>query len=233
MKKRGPHPQDLKLFSATQYPLLKRATTDLSWLLSRKYSKDAAMKIVGDSYALRKRQREAVGRCSFSKQQIAKRKRTNVGRASIKNKVVYIDGFNILTTIEAALGKGVLIKGHDGVIRDMASMHGTYRILKDTKKALEMLGISLENWGVKEAVWYLDRPVSNSGRLKKLMEEIAEAEGFKWRVEVVKNPDTILLRKKQIIMTADSGILDNISKWFNITEYVLRRFNLKGNLHKL
>ncbi len=233
MKRRGPNPQDLKLFSATQYPLLKRATTDLSWLLSRKYAKNSALKIVGDSYALRKRQREAVGRCSFSKQQIAKRKRTKVGRASIKNKIVYIDGFNIITTIEAALGKGVLLKGRDGVIRDMASMHGTYRVLKDTKKALEMLGISLENWGVKEAVWYLDKPVSNSGRLKKLMEDIAETEGHNWKIELVKNPDPLLIRKKSIIITADRGILDNISKWFNITEYVLKRFNLKGNLLKL
>lgn len=233
MKQRGPHPQDLKLFSKIQYSLLKRATTDLSWLLSRDYPKNSSLKMVGDSYALKKRQREAVARCSFSKKQIAKRKRTTVGRAQIKNKKVYIDGFNIITTIEAAIAKGVLLKGRDGVVRDMASVHGNYRILKDTKKALEMLGISLENWGVKEVVWYLDRPVSNSGKLKKLMEEIAENEGYNWTIELVKNPDPVLIRKKQIIITADSGILDNISKWFNITEYVLRRFNLKGNLLKL
>jgi len=233
MKKRGPHPQDLKLFSRTQHLLLKRATSDLSWLLTRDYPKDSSLKMVGDSYALRSRQREAVGRCSFSKKQIAKRKISMVGRAAIKNNKVYIDGFNIILTLEAALGKGYLIKGRDGVIRDMASVHGSYRVLNDTKKVLEMIGLSLENWGVKEAIWYLDKPVSNSGKLKALMEEIAKKEGYNWKVELVKNPDPVLIRKKQIVITADSGILDNISKWFNITEYVLRRFNLKGKLLKL
>ena len=61
---RGPHPQDAKLFSPAQLPVLQQATRDLSWLFSHGYSIDASLKLVGDRYQLNARQRLAVARCA-------------------------------------------------------------------------------------------------------------------------------------------------------------------------
>ena len=102
---------------------------------------------------------------------------------------IEIDGYNVLTTIEAALSGGVLLLARDGALRDMASMHGSYRKVDETRPALELIGQTLAGFGVSEALWLLDRPVSNSGRLKKIIEDLAGQRGWTWQVELVHDPD--------------------------------------------
>ncbi len=53
---------------------------------------------------------------------------------------MWVDAFNLITTVEAALAGGVLIKGRDGCLRDMASMHGSYRKVAETIPALHCIG---------------------------------------------------------------------------------------------
>ena len=74
----------------------------------------------------------------------------------------------------------------------------------------------LASLGVAEAFWLLDRPVSNSGRLKQLMECLAAERGWPWRIELVADPDAALAESGQIVATADSGILDRCTAWFNL-----------------
>ena len=92
----------------------------------------------------------------------------------------------------AALGGGVLLLGRDGCCRDMASMHGSYRKVAETLPALELLGRTLAACDLRECRWLFDRPVSNSGRLKGIVEELAVARDWPWRVELVPDPDAIL-----------------------------------------
>ena len=48
----------------------------------------------------------------------------------------------------------------------MASMHGSYRNVDETEPALTLIGEVLNAFRPSECCWYLDRPVSNSGRLR-------------------------------------------------------------------
>jgi hypothetical protein len=98
----------------------------------------------------------------------------------------------------------------------MASMHGSYRKVRETVPALDLLGRTLARLGVAEAVWLLDRPVSNSGRLKRLMEDHAAAQGWPWRVELAADPDRVLVDLPEVVATADSAILDRCRRWFNL-----------------
>ena len=43
-----------------------------------------------------------------------------------------IDGYNVLTTVESALAHGLLLIGRDGCMRDLASMHGSWRKVDET-----------------------------------------------------------------------------------------------------
>ena len=54
---RGAHPADPKLFGPDQLRKLRRAVTELSWLLSRGYNMTSSLKLVGDRHGLRERQR--------------------------------------------------------------------------------------------------------------------------------------------------------------------------------
>ena len=129
---------------------------------------------------------------------------------------MWIDGYNVLTSIEAALSHGVILHARDGCFRDMASMHGSYRKVEETVPAIRLLGAQLQQWGVARVVWLLDRPVSNSGRLKQLLAESAELAGWLWEIELVTDPDVDLIRCDQIVASADSQVIDSAGRWFNL-----------------
>jgi hypothetical protein len=221
---RGPHPEDVRLFTPEQVPELRQATADLCWLLSRGYAHESSLKLVGDRYALLARQRIAVARCACSQADAAWRRERQVGVEKLPHAALLLDGYNVLTTIEAALSGGVILVGRDGAYRDMASMHGSYRKVAETRPALELLGEVIEAAAVEQCCWYLDRPVSNSGRLKGIIEQIATAHRWSWQVELVPNPDVILVELQEkaecasplIIATADSAVLDRCRAWFNL-----------------
>src|SRR4051812_23098234 len=106
---RGPHPEDVRLFAPEQWPALRAAVGDVAWLLSRDYAIKSALKLVGDRYRLNERQRLAVMRCTCSEESLARRRGHEVAVELLAGRVVWVDGYNLLTTIEAALGGGVLL----------------------------------------------------------------------------------------------------------------------------
>jgi hypothetical protein len=213
---RGPHPEDARLFAPEKVPRLSQAVDDLCWLLSRGYAPDSSLKLVGDRYGLVARQRVAVARCSCSEGDVRRRASREVDNRSLRGQPLCLDGYNVLTTIEAALAGGVILAARDGAYRDMASMHGSYRKVSETLPALELLAAELARLQVAQCVWYLDRPVSNSGRLKTVMEELALRQGLPWRIELAPNPDAVLAESPEIAATADSVILERCSRWFNL-----------------
>ena len=222
-KHRGPHPEDARLFAPEVWPLLREAAADLCWLLSRGYADKSSLKLVGDRYELVARQRTAVGRCSCSDARAARRKDRRVRPEGLAGRPLWLDGYNVLTTVESALAGGVVLAGRDGTYRDMASMHGSYRKVAETLPALKLLGRVTAALKVGQCLWYLDRPVSNSGRLKQIMEDVAAAEGWPWQVDLVHDPDALLAETGQIVATADSAILDRCTAWFNLARETVVR----------
>lgn len=220
-KHRGPHPEDRSLFAEPQVPALRQAVRDLSWLLSRGYSSTSAVKLVGDRYSLNSRQRLAVARSSCSDEALARRTRHRVATDQLSGEAVWLDGYNVLTTIEAALSGGVILRARDGCCRDMASMHGSYRKVEETLPAIQLIGEALSRWKVESVRWLLDRPVSNSGRLKTILAEAAEAIGWSWDIELVPDPDKILKECQEIAATADSQILDAADRWTNLAAEIV------------
>jgi hypothetical protein len=217
-KHRGPHPEDARLFDERALPRLRAAAADFCWLLSHHYPHTSSLKLVGDRYELLARQRIAVSRCCCSDAVATQRQSREASSEQMAGRVLWIDGYNALTTIEAALAGGVILAARDGTYRDMASMHGSYRRVAETRPALELLGQTIAALGVAECRWYLDQPVSNSGRLKKIIEESAASHGWTWQANLVPDPDAVLAHPPAgiIVATADSAILDCGPVWFNL-----------------
>lgn len=222
-KHRGQHPSDAKLFGRSQLPKLQQAVKDLSWLWSRGYAEKSSLKLVGDRYRLQGRQRLAVARCSCSRQAASRRRLHALPEEAMKGKSLHIDGFNLLITIESALSRGLILEGVDGCYRDIASIHGTYKRVTETEEAILLVGKALEELDVKGAAWYFDRPVSNSGRLKQTVIELAEKNNWAWKGELHYNPDHLLAGQAEPAVSSDSVILDNAPQWFNLARYIVRR----------
>jgi hypothetical protein len=134
-KHRGPGPQDPKWFGPDAQAGLRAAVADLSWLFSRGYVAPSAVNLVGDRYRLVERQRVAVLRSACSDVALAGRRSRELDLRSIRGRPLRIDGFNLILTLETALGGGVVLVGRDGCYRDMASVHGTYRRVAETRPA--------------------------------------------------------------------------------------------------
>ncbi|HEY8459904.1 MAG TPA: DUF434 domain-containing protein [Blastocatellia bacterium] len=215
LRHRGAHPGDRKLFEPKNHEILRQAVRDLSWLLSRGYAARASLKLVGDRFELKERQRLAVARAACADQQKASRARTLLPLESINGQELLIDGFNIIVTTEAALSGGALIVCRDGCVRDMSSVHGSYRSVAETEEAIRLISETLLGAKPASALWLLDQPVSNSGRLARLIREMAAEHNWPWSVEVVMNPDKILRSSDRIAVTSDSNILDFVRAWIN------------------
>ena len=218
---RGPHPEDGKLFAPAAWPRLGAAVADYSWLLTRGYAEPSALKLMGNRFELNQRQRAAVARCACSDADLERRRAKEVPPPGVAGQPLWIDGFNLLTTIEVALGRGVVLSARDGCYRDIASVHGTYRKVEETRPSIKSCGQVIQSLRPSECVWYLDSPVGNSGRLKLLLLDVARERGWGWRVQVVPNPDVVLIAADAIVATADSAILDRCRRWVNLARQVV------------
>ena len=219
---RGPHPADEKLFAAGAIASLLKAIADFSLLLTKGYAEKSALKLVGDRFSLTERQRIAVMRSACSDEQLASRNRRRIALKNIRNKPIAIDGYNVLITIEAAMSGGIILKGRDGCFRDLASVHGTYRKVTETIPAVELIGRFLQEAGIGKVLWLLDSPVSNSGRLKTLIGELARKNNWDWEVELLLSPDAELKKTDAVVASSDSVVLDGCGCWINLATEIIK-----------
>ena len=185
----------------------------------------SAVKIVGDRYSLHARQRIAVARASCTSTSLHRRASTLVYPSNVEGHPLLIDGFNLLITIESALSHGVILQCRDGCYRDVASVHGSYRSVEETDRALLLIGAKLAQLKPSSVTWVLDQPVSNSGRLRARMLEVAEANGWTWKVELVMSPDKVLMMSPDVAVTSDSTILDNAGRWANVAASIVEEMS--------
>jgi len=222
---RGAHPADRELFGPDQLAKLRVAVSELGWLLSRGYNMTSSLKLVGDRHSLRERQRLAVSRCACSEEDRQRRMDHRMAVEALRDEPVIVDGFNLIITIEAALSGGPLLIGFDACIRDLSSVHGSYRSVEETDRAISLIGSAFQNLSPASVLWLLDRPVSNSGRLATKITDLALRHDWPWNVDVVFNPDSAIIASSAIAITSDSSILDRVSRWSDLKSHLLTQIS--------
>lgn len=220
--RRGYLPEDTRQFSASEIERLKRAAIETAFLLDRGYDTKQVTTFVGNHYMFSERQRLALARSISPSQQTALRKEKQIKAepAFCRNKVVHIDGFNTIITLEVALSGSPVLCCMDGTIRDLAGLRGTYHIIDKTETAVRLILEFLDQQEIKEAHFYLDAPVSNSGRLKSLVMDTAGSYRVKVVTDVINDVDRILEQKENVI-TSDAIILNKCSSWINLSAEVI------------
>lgn len=217
MSRRGYVPEDEKQFAGKQLELLQKAADEVQFLLDRGYDVKPVTTFVGNHYLFSERQRLALARSVSARESIQKRVnkellQTERGRLP---ETVHIDGFNTVITLEVALSGSPVFYCRDGALRDLAGLRGTYRVIDKTQTAIELLLRQLELLYISEAVFYLDAPVSNSGRLSGLIRQCAKGYGISVQTQIIPDVDRVLEQMEGVI-SGDAIILNRCKSWLNV-----------------
>lgn len=213
--KRGGAASDEQEFSLSSMETLKKAAGHIRYLINEGYAIKNASVFVGNHFMLSERQRLALVRSISTDAQLQLRREKECAAEKLRGQTVYIDGFNTIITLEIALCQSLLLSCMDGTVRDLAGLRGTYRLIGETPRAVQMAAQALADLKIRKAVFYLDAPVSNSGRLKSLIADVWESYDMELDIQVIHDVDRVL-QEKEYVITGDAIILDKCKSWFNL-----------------
>ncbi|WP_172625752.1 DUF434 domain-containing protein [Chryseobacterium panacisoli] len=232
-RNRGKNTGDDTLFgSEKQISKLKLAVEDMRYLLTREYPEKAASELVGNRYRLKTRQIQVLRGASASDSQLYNRRLKHIETLNLKGKTVYLDGFNVLILLESLLSEAYIFEGLDDCIRDLSGVHGTYKRVNQTLRAVGLVASFHRKNHIQKLVWIFDKPVSNSGRIKQIILEFAEQNQLNWEADLQFNPDKFLAESSEIVISSDAWILDHCKEWFNLIGYLITEESLSVNLIK-
>lgn len=232
ISKRGFDLNDKRWFSEKELIRLRKAHEEIKWLLDRDYKLESIINFVGSRYQFSTRQRDALKRATCSSANELLRKSKEISINDIKGQSLNIDGFNLIINLEVALSGGTLIIGDDGLVRDLAGLRGTYKLIDKTDIALDYIFNFLNSIDIESINIYLDSPVSNSGNLKIKIFEYAEKYNLNTSVELVNNAD-VILEKLNNVVTSDATILDKCISHFNLSKTIIDKYIQDANIISL
>lgn len=209
-------------FNDKNLNLLKHAQQDICFLLDRGYEINKVIEFIGNQFLFSARQRLALKRALSSSLDIKRRKEHQL-KEDYENAVIHIDGLNLIITLEVALSGSTLLHCMDGTIRDLAGLRGTYKLIDKTDAAIELIGKRLKEMNIEKAIFYLDSPVSNTGRLKVRILEMLSTYDFDVEVILVPNAD-VILKSLDNVVTSDGIILNTCESWINLAYEIIKEY---------
>ena len=223
--RRGYLPEYEKLFKEEGLNKIKEAAKDTLYLLNRGYKVKSATCFVQNHYMLNEYQRLALARSLATDKEVELRKAKQLNKEDCKGKEVWIDGFNAIIPMESLVSDSPLFECMDGAIRDMANLKGSYHIIP----AIHLILSKLDELEIKKAHIYLDKPVSNSGRLKTLIREIAENYKVEVDIELLNAVDKELYNKECVI-SGDCVVIDESIPWIPLYKWIIEDYQKEHNV---
>lgn len=207
---------------------LEDAAYDLKFLLNRGYRKKVALNLVANKYLLNRDGRNFLVRKVYSNEKITERLLKIVNIVNIRNKTVFIDGYNVLITVESISNHDYdsIIICDDGVLRDINAVFGKYKISSSTEVALNNI-ISILHQNDPACINFLyDSPVSKSGELAKLTNKLIKTHGLNGIAVTEKNVDFKLVKLAKkfdgIVATSDGAVMDKVKHVLDIPYWICK-----------
>ncbi len=200
---------------------LKEAATDYRFLLDKSYPQKATIKLVGDRYQLSSYERSVLYR-GVSDRRSALLRRSKI-RKDPGTGPLHIDTYNILFTIGNYLSGRPVYLSDDGVLRDTGELRGRFGNKKIFERSLGLLEDFMTGHRNLEYHFFLDAPVSNSGRLAFRINTFMSANGINGTAMTVNSPDHELVQAGSgVVCTSDSVIMTGVkSGIFDLAGYIL------------
>ncbi len=197
------------------FATFNNAKKDLYILLNRGYPKPYALRFVGDHHGLNKEERHILSRIVFPKKHIEEVKRKRVHLKDLKGNSLFIDGYNVIITAESVLMKKAFVS-MDGLLRDTRGVSKKHKITDESLRSIELILLMLKKYSPSYTQFYLDKMVSKSGVISKMIRERVEELNIEGDSKTVTSVDQKLKNSDGIIATNDSVIISKVDKFIDL-----------------
>ena len=201
---------------------LHRAGDDLRLLLDRGYSKQHALRFVSDHYRLESRWRYVLSRAVHPTSVIAQRSAKRVACARLEGEVLWVDGHNVLITIESMLKEDKLFLCDDGFLRDTRGVFRSFRLSDMTLRAVQLVVKLLHTVRVQEAHFVFDRRLSKSGELASHVWHSLSEAGVRGDATTSDAVDFLLKQSHGVVASADGPVVDATERVVDLPQCVLK-----------
>ncbi|HEY0196517.1 MAG TPA: DUF434 domain-containing protein [Methanobacterium sp.] len=204
---------------------LENAVSDLKFLLNKSYNKKATLDFVGNHYLLDKEERNYLQRKVYSSEKSQGRRSKIILLSKIKEKSLFIDGYNVLITVESIYNSdGTIVTCDDGVLRDVNAVFGKYKFKENTAEVINSVLALVKIYRPGEVQVFFDSQVSKSGELAKLTQEIMKKQGVKGSALTAPNVDHQLINLSHetdgVVASSDSVIMDKVNYILDIPCFI-------------
>ncbi len=206
--------------------LLREVAQDLRYLLDRGYHKEPAIKFLGDRWTLRASEREVLKRAVFPPQEAERRRLKLVPPSEVSRKILFVDGHNVIITVESGLVGQPVFLADDGLVRDVRRLSRRFRFSETVLKVLETVFRILEEIQPEEVVFFLDRPLPKSGELAALVRRLFEEKEIRGRTELQSAADKALKGGVPLLASADAPLVDQADRVFDLAAEALKRLGI-------
>ena len=206
--------------------MLKRAAEDARYLVDRGYPKDSAIRFVSDHYCLPKEQRVVLIRAIVEFGRACSRKAKALPLEALCERVVFVDGYNVLITVESLLAGYPIYQCDDGFLRDTRGINGSYKSSQFTVSAIFAILDILASAVPSRVEVLLDRQMSRSGELAEQIRCTMETCGLPGDARTAQDVDHSLKTAMAIVATSDGNVIDAASYVVDLPADMARRHGI-------
>ncbi len=206
----------------------------MKYLLNQGYRKKIALNFVANHYLLDQKARNYLARSVFSDSISQSRKSKIINFKDIKGNILFLDGYNVIITVDSILNNYEVILADDGLLRDVQGIFGKYKFNSNTNAVLSLIFNCISKHPPQKIKFYLDRQVSFSGKLGQEINEILKKYDLNGSSVLSNNVDYHLtqecIRSICIAATSDGIIVDKVERVVDIPHFILKILKLKNNI---
>ena len=176
--------------------------------MDRAYPKESAIRFVSDHHRLLEEQRFVLTRVVVASDMAKKRRDKILPLEALHGSTLFIDGYNVLISVESLLGGKPVYLCDDGILRDIMGIFRSHRPSDLTAPALDTIFDLLASVCPAVTEVLLDQQISMSGRLAVLIRRTMAEHDVPGMVRTAQDVDRQLKEMEGVIATGDGTIID-------------------------
>lgn len=211
------------------------AAQDYRYLLTKGYPVKQSLQLVASRYLLAREEMLLLYRCVHSSSYVEEVKR-KLMCSRLDSYALYIDFYNVLTSVVNAISGGDVYLCDDCIPRDLRGAKVRKSDTPYIDKSLAFIAYAIMVLGPpKKVVAVVDKDISHSINHATMFKEILENFGVDCSYELTGTPDKLLIeyskRDYSIVATSDSVIMIKCLKIAPVSYIVLRLLNVTPSIN--